>query len=373
MDSEAKLAALLGVLENHRSPSVQVSPPTFDRSYEEYSGDYGNSGSWSMQDPCYSDRQDQSCYYEEPESYGSTHQISHSTIEKLNEIITATADNASCIASHKASIKRISEGMDLIISKLKEENDDALGSQQEISNHLNQASQPDKQTSSVEELFSSLTKVIQTRFDALETTTNARFDKLEAYVRKKKEVLEDGLHKQKRAIEYLSSKVKELSDGLWDLEFKLTVKTVEQQCKELQEAEEAYQQIKKELPFYPSSDDEEIKAVSASTSPNVNSILSSDEMTTDDSEPIKTTKRKRLSRRKRKRRRQELMMVEQANKKEELPRLDNPIKIHASPTGVIPFTHPQWGSIQVQFPDHLYLKSGDDMNCKELLGWDGDC
>ncbi|CAN1835711.1 hypothetical protein LINPERHAP1_LOCUS34514, partial [Linum perenne] len=145
--------------------------------------------------------------------------------------------------------------MDLIISKLKEENDDALGSQQEISDHLNQASHPDKQTSSVEELFSSLTKVIQTRFDALETTTNARFDKLEAYVRKKKEVLEDGLHKQKRAIEYLSSKVKELSDGLWDLEFKLTVKTVEQQCKELQEAEEAYQHIKKELPFYPSSDD----------------------------------------------------------------------------------------------------------------------
>ncbi|CAN1217907.1 hypothetical protein LINPERPRIM_LOCUS1168 [Linum perenne] len=155
-------------------------------------------------------------------------------------ISTSAAENSSRNVSHNASLKRISENMDLIISKLNEENDDALDSQQEISDHLNQASQPDKQTSSVEELFSSLTKVIQTRFDALETTTNARFDVLEAYVRKKKEVLEDGLHKQKRAIEYLSSKVKELSDGLWDLEFKLTVKTVEQQCKELQEAEEAY-------------------------------------------------------------------------------------------------------------------------------------
>ncbi|CAN1320460.1 hypothetical protein LINPERPRIM_LOCUS31698, partial [Linum perenne] len=96
MDIEAKLAAILGELENHRSPSVQASPPAFVGSYEEYSGDYGNSGSWSMQDPCYSDQQDHSCYYEEPESYGSTPQVSPSRIEELTKmIITGAAENAS--------------------------------------------------------------------------------------------------------------------------------------------------------------------------------------------------------------------------------------------------------------------------------------
>ena len=100
----------------------------------------------------------------------------------------------------------------------------------------------------------------------------------------------------------------------------------------------------------------------------------SNETSTEFSEPTtKSTKRKRLSRRKRKRRRRELMMVEQAKSKEDAPLFSPLMKIDTTPNGCVEFTHPQWGSIQVTIPNHIYSKTNDDMNYKELLGWDGDC
>ncbi|CAN0905229.1 hypothetical protein LINGRAHAP2_LOCUS23547 [Linum grandiflorum] len=85
--------------------------------------------------------------------------------------------------------------------------------------------------------------------------------------------------------------------------------------------------------------------------------------------PTKPTKRKRVSRRQRKRRRHELMKVEQAKTNE---KVSLSTSIHSTPTGCVEFTHPQWGCIQVNFPSHLSSKITDDMNYKELLGWDGD-
>ena len=82
---------------------------------------------------------------------------------------------------------------------------------------------------------------------------------------------------------------------------------------------------------------------------------------------------KSTERRKRKRRHRELMMVEQAKSKEDAPLFSPLMKIDTTPNGCVEFTHPQWGSIQVTFPNRIYSKINDDMNYKELLGWDGDC
>ena len=67
------------------------------------------------------------------------------------------------------------------------------------------------------------------------------------------------------------------------------------------------------------------------------------------------------------------MMVEQEKKKEDAPLFSLLMKIDSIPSRCVEFTHPQWGSIQGIFPNHIYSNTNDDMNYKELLGWDGDC
>ncbi|CAN0859976.1 hypothetical protein LINGRAHAP2_LOCUS7816, partial [Linum grandiflorum] len=170
------------------SPVVADSPFEHNRDYDD-SGDWGSQYNGNAQFQHCLNWHDQHNYDRDfqPHNSAYTDQASSATIEEILQLFNA---NMITLEKNATTLKELEKSVSIITSQLKQEGYDLPRFQQEALATPQQPSLLVKETTSVENLLSGLTKMIESRFDYIEA----------------------GMQKQQTMMDMLSGSVSTLTD-----------------------------------------------------------------------------------------------------------------------------------------------------------------